>query len=117
MANIAYVPDFTSTVGKEFPTLGPFKSFKPKLIGPGSGKIKAAIQIAKFLTNPFTVGGLLGIAIGTGTEVEPSETQVTSSNQYNKALRSFQQRNGRSKRYRKFSSSRRNNCACFHKCV
>ncbi len=96
------------SIGKDYPTSGPYKPYRPNIIGPGSGKIKAAIyagyQIGKFiLSRPWAKGTLTGTAIGTGLALDGFQDEETNGSSYSnqKALRS-----SRSNSYR----SRRNRC-------
>ncbi len=54
------------SIGKDVPAMGPFKSFKPKIIGPGSGKAKLLFRGGKYVYNylykyPKFSGSLTGI--------------------------------------------------------
>ncbi len=55
------------SVGKDIPALGPFKNFKPNLVGPVGGKLKVAIKIAQAAASGEGISGLLaGTILGTG---------------------------------------------------
>ncbi len=107
-------PDFS--LGKDFPTMGPFKNYRPKIIGPGSGKIKAGIyagyQIGKFLySRPWVKGTLTGTVLGTATGLgidAPGNNNHKTLQQYGKRSNSY----GRYKKRRANSSSR---YCCCHK--
>ncbi len=109
---IARIREYGETVGKKFPALGPFKSFNPKIIGPGSGKIKAAIELAKFIArNPFIAGGVAGIAtVGVLSIDNGSVPTNAGTYSYGKALRTSNKR-FQSKRYAAKLRDRRS-CCC-----
>ncbi len=74
------------SIGKEVPSMGPFKSFRPKLVGPGSGKVKAAIRGMYYVGRYFRKNPRFGARIGavaTGAAVRYG-TNATN-NQYRKA--------------------------------
>ncbi len=95
------IPDRYS-IGKDIPTVGPFKGYKPNIVGPGAGKIKAGIYaaytIGKFVAKrPWAQGTIAGTAIGTGVTIN-SGTIPTQPPAYSvkKALRSAQSVRSRS---------------------
>lgn len=104
------VPDFTGTIGKELPSLGPFRNFKPKIYGPGSGKFKAAVAAGQFVWKhkERIFGILTGNAIGTGLLLDGSQKNARSYKQY-QTLRSQKQlyNRGRRSKQRQY-----NNCCC-----
>ncbi len=108
-------PDYS--LGKDYPTMGPWKNFNPKLVGPGGSKVKVAIyagyQIGKFLwSRPWVKGSLTGIAIGTGLGIVGTfQTDVGTINN-NQALRQYRKRSGN---FRKRSTNRTRS-GCYPKC-
>ncbi len=85
-------------IGKDVPAMGPFKNYKPKLMGPGSAKVKGAIiiggKIAKYIySRPWAKGTLTGTAIGSGVAL------IAPSNPFRKTHRT---------KYPGISSSKRN---------
>jgi len=116
---LARIPEYGETIGKKFPAVGPFRNYKPNIIGPGSGKLKALIEFGKFVaSNPFIAGGIGGIAIGTGVALDGLSTQtVEGGNQFKQTLRPSNEyyrsyRSSSKSRYRKKRSG-----ACHCKCV
>ncbi len=108
-------PDQLS-LGKDIPAMGPFKGFKPNIVGPGSGKVKAAIKIAEYIARglyyrPSLAGSISGIVIGTGVALNAS--QDAGTNQLNKALRSAKSFNNR-KRNRNRSKRVKHCCTTCH---
>ncbi len=105
-----------SSIGKDFPALGPFKNFKPNLVGPGSAKLKFAIRIAQAIASKEGLAGLLaGTAIGTGVALsgEIQESRIGDNSQFNQAFRSIYQPANRVRSYQKRHS---NQCRCQRCC-
>ncbi len=114
---------YQGTVGKELPALGPFKPFKPQIIGPG-GKVS---KILNAITSIEGLYGLLGgTAIGTGValsgisenETEPVSNQLTEARSsgvtYGGGVRSYRPNYSRNRsRFTRFfckQPSRRRKC-------
>ncbi len=115
MTIYAHRRTYEDTFGKEVPAMGPWKNIKPKIYGPGAGKIKAGIYaaytISKFVSQrPWALGTLTGTAIGTGLALN-GETNVTPDS-YNQALssNSYNVNRFRRNQYRNTSS-----CYCKHR--
>ncbi len=103
-------------IGKDIPGMGPFRNYKPKLVGPAGSKIKAGIyigyQVGKFImSRPWAKGTLTGTAIGTGLGLIG---EAPSDNQHIKTLRSGGKRSNSRSRHKKYGahSKRRSNCHC-----
>ncbi len=105
-------PDQLS-IGKDIPAMGPFKGFKPNIVGPGAGKIKVliygGIQVGRFvLSRPWAKGTITGTLIGTGLTIGDDPTQ-SISNQFNQTLRPVRRRFTRKRRYK---VNNMHNCCC-----
>ncbi len=93
-----YVPtdEFAGqSLGKDVPGMGPFKNYTPKLQGPGSGKIKAAIYAAQlgyryFKRNPRFGARIGAVAGGAGVSYYFGKTQANGP--YRKTRSSIQSR-------------------------
>ncbi len=94
------------SIGKDIPALGPFRNFKPNLVGPIGGKFKGALRIARYLTSGSRGAGILaGTAIGTGVGLSGNQ-KVRSVPNY-KALR------GKNKRFNLIRSRKQQHrCRC-----
>ncbi len=109
------VPEYR--IGKNYPGQGPFRNFTPKLVGPGSGKVKILIRAGQYIgrqlyARPTLSGSITGIAIGTGLTVNRVETNY----KFNQALRYTKQSyRSRFKYYRK-RGRRGSDCSCRHNC-
>ncbi len=89
------VPEYR--IGKDFPGQGPFRTFVPKIIGPGGGKIKLALRAGRYFANQFRnrpslSGSITGIAIGTGLSLDGSVPRYQGSNSYSQTYRSVLKR-------------------------
>ncbi len=111
---IKHVDQFS--LGKAYPSVGPWKNFRPNLAGPGGSKVKVAIyagyQLGKFVwSRPWAKGALSGAAIGTGIGIIG---QDETGNNNNQALRAVRQHANRIRRHKKYGaySRRRSNCCC-----
>ncbi len=109
-------PDFT--IGKDVPAMGPFKNYKPNIVGPGSGKIKVGIyiatQIGQFvLKRPWAKGTLTGTAIGTGLGLVGETAKDAGTANYYQAL---YQRGKRSNRKRRYKNYRTRSGCCSNSC-
>ncbi len=96
-------------VGKNVPAMGPFKNFNPKLQGPGSGKIKAAIYAARlagkyFKRNPRFAARIGAVAGGALV------SNYASDNKYRKTLRATKSRYSTRRRY--YADKHRFCCCC-----
>ncbi len=112
-------PDFS--IGKDVPAMGPWKNYRPAIVGPHSSKIKVGIYIGyklgRFLLGrPWVKGALSGAAIGTGIGLigEISQDVGTTGDhqtyaQYRK--RSSVKRNNKKYRSRRSTTSAKH-CCC-----
>ncbi len=64
---------YSGNVGKNQPAMGPWKNFKPNIIGPGSGKLKAVYRIGQYVAGQFRGNPRFTArvtAVGTGAAIK-----------------------------------------------
>ncbi len=99
--------------GKNIPALGPFKNFKPNIIGPGGGKIKAVIKGGVYVARYFRRNPRFGAriaAVGVGYGV----SRYAASNKYRKAFQS--RKSVYSRKWRNFRKDNSRRCECARCC-
>ncbi len=95
------------SVGKDFPASGPFKSYQPKVIGPGSGKLKVAIRIANYLLSRKGIAGTLsGAVIGTGLALDGQKNISSQSYRLSQAYNKPRHRNNINRQRKKHNCCR-----------
>ncbi len=105
--------------GKDVPAMGPFKNYRPNIVGPHSSKIKVGIyigtQLGKFLwSRPWVKGTLSGIAISSGVNLIGPKNGSPVGNY--KAHAKYRKR-GNSKQYnKKYRTGRRQVAKRCHCC-
>ncbi len=109
MAIVDPIDSNQALFGKDYPTVGPFKSFKPNIVGPGSGKLKlayyAAIKGGQYVWKNKWWFAERGGIVGAGALVAHE-----SSNQLKQTLRQHQYSSYGVRRSRsKYNSGR---CCC-----
>ncbi len=112
------------SLGKDIPAMGPFKNYKPSIVGPHSSKIKVGIYIGLkvgryVLSRPWAKGTLSGTAIGTGLNLDgtlsPDVSPVSDDQAYDQyRKRSGSLRNGG--KYRTNTSRRSKRCIPDNRC-
>ncbi len=99
---------FSGGIGRDSPYGKAPGLFKPKIMGPGSGRIKLAIRGAQyfgryFRKNPRFAARIAAVAGGYGV------SRYASSNKYRKALRATKLVYGRRRR---FNATNNKQCCC-----
>ncbi len=100
--------EFNRSIGKDIPAMGPFKNYKPNLIGPAGGKIKALIRGgvyvgSYFSRNPRFAARIAAVGVGYGV------SRYASSNKYGKAYSPKKFGYNRKRSNNKFTTSK---CCC-----
>ncbi len=114
------IPD-RSSIGKDSPYGKSTSLFKPNIVGPGAGKIKAGIyigyQVGKYiLSRPWAKGTLTGTAIGTGLGLDGQISTNVSTVSDNQTYRTTGKFNNRFRRRTKYRNRARRTakCCCQH---
>ncbi len=109
-----YEPTYSGTgiysgvsLGKDVPAMGPFRSYNPKYLGFGGGKVKAVISGLYYASRYFRKNPRFGARIG--AVAAGAGIRYASDYKKHQALRPFTSRSYRKRSYNR-ATSRDNHC-------